>query len=138
MTALSADANYSRRGAPGKNEFGYPVAAGEKVWRNSLIAVNAAGAIVRVQTAGAAAIIGLADRALDNSASAAVSSVAVVGLKGTYAIPVTSATAANIGATVYATDDATLGLVNTGGTLLAAGTLVGIEGGQTYVNMIGS
>jgi hypothetical protein len=134
--ALTADANCSRRGQPGRNEFGYPVAAGEKVFRNSIVAVNAAGDIVRVQTAGAAQIVGLADHFLDNSGSASVSTSQVVGLKGTFALTVPSATAANINATVYASDDSTLTL--TAGTLLAAGTLVGIENGQTYVQMIGS
>jgi uncharacterized membrane protein (DUF2068 family) len=134
--ALTADAAYQRRGLPGRNEFGYPVAAGEKVFRGSIIAVNAAGAVVRVQTAGAVQIIGLADHFLDNSGSASVSTDRVVGLKGTYALTVPSATAANINATVYASDDNTLTL--TQGTLLAAGVLVGIEGGQTFVQMIGS
>ena len=137
MAALTKGANYPRRGAPhSAREFGYAVAAGEKVFRGSHIAINAAGNLVRVQTSGAAVYLGLADRDLDKSASSAVSADKVVALKGCYGIAVPSASFANIGATVYAADDGTLTL--TAGSLLAAGTIAGIEAGLTFVNIAGS
>lgn len=138
MAALTKGQNYPRRGAPhSAREFGYPVAAGEKVFRGSFIALNSSGNIVRVQTSGAAVFIGIADRDLDNSASAAVSTDKVVGLKGVYGIAVPAASFSNIGATVYASDDGTLTLTQSG-SLLTAGTISGIEAGLTYVTLAGS
>ena len=134
--ALLAGVNLDRRGPPPAGGFGYPVAAGERVFKGGVVAVNAAGSLQRVQTAGSLVIVGIAHRDLDNTAGAAVSDIKVEALKGIYSLTVPSATAANINAAVFATDDATLTLTQSG-SLLAAGTLVGIESGQTYVKMIG-
>ena len=135
MSALTADALYPRRGAPRHNEFGYSVAASEKVYRGSLVAINAAGTMQRIQTSGSVAFLGMAGQRLDNTGSASASSAKIEALKGTWGIPVPSATAANINANVYATDDGTLTL--TAGSNLLVGTLVGIEGGLTYVSLLG-
>ena len=137
--ALTAGFPVARRGASRGNDFGYPVAAGEKVYRGGICALTPAGAIVRPQTAGATIAAGVADRDLDNTASAAVSSIAVVALRGCFALTVPAATPANIGAPVYATDDGTLTLtLPTTGFTAAIGTLSGIDNGQTYVLMAGS
>lgn len=139
MTALIAELNLLRRGVPpsGTN-FGYPVAAGEKVYKGSIVGVNAAGGLQRPQTAGTVALVGVADRSLDNTASAAVSTISVEAQRGVYKMPVASASFGNIGGTVYAADDGTLYLTN-GGTLgfLPFGTIVGIEAGATYVKVNG-
>ena len=138
--ALSADALYTRRGsAKPHNEFGYPVAPGEKIYRGALIGVNASSQIVRLQDSEVACI-GLADRQLDNSTSSAPSAISVVGLKGTWQITVPSAAPANIGAPVYASDDATVTLTQNGAApfLPQIGTLVGIENGNTFVAIAGS
>ena len=138
MTALTGDIKLNRRGVESsRNEFAYQVAAGEVVWRNSLIALNAAGNVVRVQTAGAAVFLGVSSKQIDNRTGAAVSADRVIGQKGTWAIVVPGATPANIGATVYAADDGTLALVNSGG-LLTVGVLTGIDGGKTYISLAGS
>jgi hypothetical protein len=138
MTALTKDVLVNRRGnARTHNEFAYPVKAGEIVYRGSLVALTGAGAIVRVQTAGAAVFLGVSDRFLDNTASAAVSVDKVTPQKGTMALTVPSATAANVGAAIYATDDGTVTLTNSG-SLLTVGTLAGIDAGQTYVAIAGS
>jgi hypothetical protein len=135
--ALTADVLYNRRGQPGRNEFGYPLAPGEIVYRGSLVAVNASGQLQRIQTSGSVAFVGMADRQLSNVGNAsALSTPPVTALKGTWGIAVPSATAANINATVYATDDNTLTL--TAGSNLAVGSLVGIENGLTYVQFTGS
>ncbi len=137
--ALTAGFPVARRGTSRGNDFGYPVAAGEKVFRGGICALTAAGAIVRPQTAGALIPAGVADRDLDNTASAAVSSISVVPQRGCFALTVPGATAANIGASVYATDDGTLTLAVPGAGFIAAiGTLSGIDNGQTYVLMAGS
>lgn len=135
MAALTADANYSRRGPPAAGEFGYPLAPGEKVFRGSLVGVNSSGQMIRLQTSTPVAFVGVADRFLDNTAGAAALSVPpVTALKGTWSLTVPAATVSNLHAAVYATDDGTLTL--TAGSNLQVGTLVGIEGGQTYVKII--
>jgi hypothetical protein len=136
MTALAKDAIYPRRGAPGRNEFGYAVAIGEKVFRGSLVAINAAGTMQRIQTASSLAFLGMSAQQLDNTSGAVASAVKIEALKGTWGIPVPAATSANINANVYCTDDGTLTL--TVGSNLLVGILVGIEGGLTYVQFTGS
>jgi hypothetical protein len=136
--ALTGDAKYIRRGAAlNRNEFGYPVAPGEQVYVNSMVGLNAAGQLQRIQTAGTIVFLGLANQNVNNVGLTAAGPT-VVGLKGSWKMVVPTAAFSNIGATVYASDDSTLSLVNTGGTLLVAGTLAGIEGGNTYVNLAGS
>lgn len=136
--ALTQDTTHIRRGAAAnRNEFGYPVAPGEQVYRGSLIALNAAGQAQRIQTAGSVVFLGLCNQDVNNVGQSAPGAT-VIGQKGGWKLTVPSATFSNIGATVYAVDDGTLSLTNTGGTLLVAGTLAGIEGGNTYVNLAGS
>lgn len=132
--ALSADARYARRGSGGaNNEFGYPVLAGETIYLGSVVGVNSAGTVQRMQTSGTEALsLGLADR----NVNSLTSGVTVVILKGTWRIPVPSATAANIGAAVYVTDDGTFTLSSSSSVLF--GTLAGIDGGATYVRINGS
>lgn len=134
--ALTSGIAINRRGPPSRNEFGYPVAAGEQIWRGSLCAVNAAGSLQRMQTSGSVAFVGMSEQDFSNVGSATVSAQKIVVRKGTWALTVTGATAANINAPVYASDDGTLTL--TAGSLLQVGTLAGIENGQTYVNLLGS
>jgi len=112
MTALTQDFIPNRRGAPPQaGIFGYPIAPGEKVYRGSAMAVNASGQAQRIQTAGSLAFIGLAERAYDNTASAAAGP-AIEGMKGTYALTVSGASFANINQNVYASDDGTYTLAN--------------------------
>ena len=135
--ALSAGINRDRRGPePVAGAFGYGVKAAAKVWRGSFVAVNSSGAMVLIGAGDASQFVGLADRDLDNTAGGATSAEKVIALKGTYAITVPSATHANINAIVYATDDNTATL--TASTNLPIGTLAGIEGGQTFVKLLGS
>ncbi|MDA8049970.1 MAG: hypothetical protein M0002_08190 [Rhodospirillales bacterium] len=137
--ALTAGFNIARRGPGGRNDFGYPVAPGEQIWRGGIVCVNASGQLQRIQTSGSVAAAGVAAQDFSNVGNAAASVTQVVGMRGTYALTVPAATASNIGANVYATDDATLTLtVPATGFTGAIGTLVGIDGGQTYVQMVGS
>lgn len=138
MTALTGDLKLNRRGSESsRNQFAYPVAAGEVVWRGSLIALNSAGNVVRVQTSGALIFLGVANKQIDNRTGSAVSADRVVGQKGTWQLVVPAATVSNINATVYASDDQTLTLTNSG-SLLTVGTLAGIEASKTFVSIAGS
>jgi hypothetical protein len=135
--ALSAGVALARRGPPNQGtEFGYPVAPGEQIWRGGVVGVNASGQLQRIQTSGTVAGFGVASKDYSNVGNASASTVSVVAMKGCWALTVPSATTANIGAAVYASDDNTLTL--TAGSLHQVGILAGIEGGQTYVQMIGS
>ena len=134
--ALAADANIPRRGNRGRSIFGYPVAPGEKVYRGSAVALNAAGQLQRVQTAGSVVIVGLSEQFFDNTASATASTQLVVAEPGTYALNVTGATPSVIHAPVYASDDNTFTM--TAGSLLQIGVLAGIESGQDYVMTTGA
>lgn len=138
MSALTANVSRDRRGPPGHGTFGYPVAAGEKVYAGSLLGITSGGNVQRFQTSGSVAFVGMADRALDNSSGAAASDVKVEALRGTYQITVPSAVPADINKTVYVTTDNDVTLTNTGGTLTACGTLAGIESGKTYVKLLGA
>jgi hypothetical protein len=133
--ALTAGTNVVRRGRSPAGEFGYPVAPGERVFRNGLVGINASGQMQRIQTAGCVAFLGVADRDLDNTASSAASGTSVIAQRGIFGLVVPSAAPANINAAVYASDDNTLTLTQNGAApyLLQAGHLSGIEGGLTYI-----
>lgn len=137
--ALSAGFNLSRRGArAGRSDFGYPAAPGVTIWRGGIMGLNAAGQLQPIQTAATVSFAGVAERDYNNAGNASAGPT-VVASRESYALTVPGATYANIGAPVYATDDATLTLtVPTSGFEGAIGTLVGIEGGQTYVLMAGA
>ena len=137
MAALTQGITPARRGAPpNAGIFGGPVAPGETIWRGGIICWNASGQLQRLQTAGSVSFAGMASKDYNNSASAAAASVGMEALKGVFALTVPSATPANINASVYATDDATLTL--TASTNMLVGTLAGIENGQTYVKLLGT
>jgi hypothetical protein len=135
--ALTASLIVTRRGPRKGSAFGYPVAPGEKIFSGGLVCVNAAGQLVRLQTAGAVAFVGMAQSAYDNSGSAAAGPI-VVAANDSFALAVPSATPSNINAKVYATDDATLTLTApTSGFEGVVGYLEGIDNGQTYVALAG-
>lgn len=142
--ALTGDLVLTRRGgAVNRNEFGYPVAAGEVVYRGGLVGLNAAGNIQRIQTTangGVVVLLGLSDRTLDNTQSAIPSATLVVPSKGSWGLSVPNATPSNIGAAVYAVDDGTVTLTQNAAApfLLQAGVLSGIEAGATFVTISGS
>ena len=140
MAALTADIIPLRRGAePTRNTFGYPIAPGEKVFRGSIVGINAAGQIQRAQTAGTVILLGLSNLNYDNTGSAVPGPI-IVPMKGTWGLVVPAATPSNIQQAVYATDDATCTLASTTGSLanLALGTLAGLDNGLTFVSIQGS
>jgi hypothetical protein len=108
--ALTQGVRINRLGPPAHGSFGYQVAPGEQVWRGSIVALNTAGYLQRVQTAGSVVVVGLCSQDYNNTASAAASADYVQVERGWWAIPVAGARAANINQPVYATDDATVTL----------------------------
>lgn len=135
--ALTQGISPIRRGTPeSRGQFGYPLTAGEKVWRGSLVGLTAAFTLQRIQTAGCVAFAGMAEQTYDNSASASPSAQRIVALKGTYGLTVPGVAGASVNAPVYATDDNTLTLINSG-SLLQAGILAGVENSQTFVKLVG-
>ena len=108
--ALTQGTKIYRLGPPSQGSFGYQVAAGEQVWRGSIVALNTAGYLQRVQTAGSVVVVGLCGQDYNNTASAAVSPDYVTVERGWWNIAVPGAKAANINQPVYATDDSTVTL----------------------------
>ena len=123
--ALTANVKVARRGPPGRGSFGYQVAAGEKIWGGGAVALNAAGTLQRVQTAGSLVAVGLATRDYDNSASAAISPDWVEVERGYFMLPVTGATPSLVDQNVYATDDNTFTMSVPGGGSLAPTAVAG-------------
>ncbi|HEV2501613.1 MAG TPA: hypothetical protein VGV39_00970 [Mesorhizobium sp.] len=110
--------------------FGYPVKGGVRLFRKSIVAVTAAGLAVPAGTAGAVAVVGLADGRVDNR-DGADGDTKVCAERGCFGLTLAVAFA-DIGKPVYATDDATITLDGTGGKLLV-GKIVGIGEGSTWV-----
>jgi hypothetical protein len=135
--ALAKNIAVSRRGPRRGDSFVYPAAPNEVIYTGGLFGVNAAGQAVRIQTSGIVAFVGIADNGVNNVGNAAAGPN-VVGLNDTYALTVPGATFANINQPVYATDDNTLTLTAPStGFEGKIGWLVGIENGQTYVEVKG-
>jgi hypothetical protein len=135
--ALTQGVKIDRRGPPSAGSYGYLVAPGEQVWRGSIVALNAAGQIQRVQTAGSVVIVGICSRDYSNVGNASASPDYVVVERGRWAFSPTGIAADSIGASVYATDDSTTTLASGGGALLF-GVVDGIDQGTPYVFVVGS
>lgn len=132
--AMTKNAPVSLRAGTG---FGYNVAAGVHVYEGALLMLTAAKTLQRIQDASGVAFAGVADRELDNSANAGASSGFVVARRGiVIKLPVPTAGAANIGAAVYATDDATATLSSASGANPQIGFLAGFEAGATWVRIL--
>lgn len=100
--------------------------------------VNAAGQMVRPQTAGAVAFVEIAQSSLSNVGNAAASTQYVEAWCDEYYFPVPAATPANINAPVYATDDNTLTLAAPGSGFEArVGSLIGFDNGNAIVDFRG-
>jgi hypothetical protein len=135
---LSNNAKLPIRTGP---NFGYNVAAGAHVYAGSMLAIDANSNVEPVSAGGTLTFAGVSDRELNNSGSGAASTGFVVAQRDIVAkVPVSAVgtntiTGANIGAKVYALDDASCTLGSTtvvGGatlTLLNVGILAGLENG---------
>jgi hypothetical protein len=132
--ALTSNLPFAQRAGTG---FGYNVAAGIHVYAGALLMFNSAMTLQRIQDTGGVAFAGVALRELDNSANSAASTALLVAERGIVVkLPVSGAVAANIGAAVYATDDATATLSSASGANPQIGFLAGFEGGSTWVRIM--
>ncbi len=111
--------------------YGYPLAAGAQLFKNAIVAVTAGLEAVPAGHANEVALIGLNELSVDNSTGAAGDQNCKL-LRGVFKMPVAGATAANIGATVYALDDETLQLTNAGGEL-PFGTIEAIDAEGVWI-----
>ena len=133
--ALTGNIAPARRGYSRGAAFGYPIAPGEVIYTGGLTGINASGQAQRIQTAGTVAFIGLAQGGASNVGNSAAGNT-VVGQMDCYRLTVPSATVANIGAPVYATDDNTLTLTKpSAGFEGVVGYLAGIDSGATWVEL---
>lgn len=143
--ALSADRKIDWRLSPRRIGFAYPVAAGYRVFRNSLVTILQNGTLVPAGTASppspAVRVEGLAEHMQDNTATGTMLPPEIAGPapvlcnKGSFALPFDVApTAAALGAPVYAIDDQTVSLSSNSGARLQAGVLDGFDtNGTPYV-----
>ena len=107
--ALTQGTKRWRLGTPSNGSFGYQVAPGEQVWRGSIVALNGAGTLQRVQTAGSVAVVGLAAVDYSNVGNSAASPDYVQVDRGWWNLPLPGTPgAANVNQPVYATDDNTV------------------------------
>lgn len=118
--ALTQGTKRYRLGTPSNGSFGYPVAPGEWVWRGSIVGLNAACQLQRVQTAGTVVVVGLADRDYSNVGNSGPSSDYVQADRGWWNLPLAGVGPANINQPVYATDDNTLSLTPATGAVAGA------------------
>lgn len=114
------------------DRFGYPVAAGVRIFGCSFLAITLAGFVVPAGTAGAVAIVGLAEERVDNR-DGADGDLHVEALRGCFGV-IFAATFADIGRQVFAVDDQTLSFDGAGGRLLV-GTVAGIGDGRTWIDI---
>ncbi len=112
--------------------FGYPVKAGIRFFGRAIVAVTAAGLAVPAGNASAVAIVGVAEFHVDNR-DGVDGDQTVTAIRDVRGFEF-EADFADIGAAVYATDDATLTLDDTD-TPLKLGTIVGISDGRTWVSV---
>jgi hypothetical protein len=108
--ALTANKKLLRRGPPTQGAFGYQVAPGEQIWGGGIVALNSAGTLQRVQTAGSVVVVGLASKDYSNVGNASPSQDYVGVERGWWQMAVPGATPADIDEPVYATADDTLTL----------------------------
>lgn len=116
----------------GGTRFGYPVKAGVRLFGRALVALTAAKFAVPAGTAGAVAIVGIAELHTDNR-DGADGDMLVTALRDVRGFEF-EATPADIGKAVYAVDDATISLDNTGGKL-KVGIIAGLGDGRTWVSV---
>ncbi len=126
--ALSANVKYPERMDP--CEFGGLVASGTHVYFGALVGWDASGNIVPLQASTCVAFAGIAGAERDNTSGTELRPLGV--RKGVWGLTVSGATPANIGATIYASDDNTVALGN-----LSAATAAK-SGGNTGTGTFGT
>ena len=115
--------------------YGYGVKGGARIFARTIVALTAAGFAVPAGTAGAVVIAGVASHHADNREGLDGDGKLRCD-KGVFPFAFDAAPAfTDIGKAVYAVDDDTVSLDNSGGTRLRAGTLDGIEDGKAWIRI---
>ncbi|MCD2176450.1 hypothetical protein [Rhizobium sp. C1] len=121
---MAASNDVDRRTRNGE-ELSFPAAAATLYYGGTIVAVTAAGVAVKPDNGSAVVCVGWNKHRVDNSAGIA-GDMQVRVSKKPILIPLAGATAANIGASVYAIDDNTFSLTNPGGKLVC-GTIFAVD-----------
>ena len=122
MTALAQAYDARRRDGA---LIAYPVAAGGRVFKGSLVAVAASGLAVPAADAAGLTFVGVAYEEGDNRNGAAGARTVRVLKTGVYTYPKTGASLTDMGKAVFAVDDGTVSTAATGSSV-AAGVVVGV------------
>ncbi len=129
---MTASADIRRKWRNG-DAYGYPVLAGVRIFGGSVLGVTAALAAVPAGHADCVAIVGFASEAIDNR-DGTTGDRLIEARKGVTNIPLSGATAADIGKKVYASADDTFTL--TAGALLAVGTIDAIDADGVWLKTL--
>lgn len=135
MAAATQDLSIPQRSTSvsSRSSYGYPLKGGVRVFKRTIVGITAAKVAVPAGTTGCVALIGLADRNVDNREG--LDGDRLVKLdKGVFLMPFPAATPADIGATVFALDDQTLQLTNANGAL-RLGTIEAIDAEGVWISI---
>ncbi|MBB4955563.1 putative RecA/RadA family phage recombinase [Agrobacterium vitis] len=113
--------------------YGFPVLGGVRIYGGSMIGVTANLAAVPAAHASCVALVGFAEEAVDNR-DGSTGDKLINACKGVTSIPLSDATPADIGKTVYASADDTFTLV--AGSLLKAGIIDAIDADGVWLKTI--
>lgn len=130
--AATDDIRTRRKPGPGRS-YGYPVLAGVKIYGGTVAGITANREAVPAGHPSAVSLLGFAEQRADNTGGANGDQVVNIE-KDVRLIPLAGATAANIGATVYASADDTFTL--TAGSLLAIGTIDAIDADGVWLKTL--
>lgn len=130
--AATDDIRALRKPGPDRS-YAYPVLAGVVIFGGTAVGVTANLEAVPAGHASAVKLMGFADQRVDNRDGATGDVYARIE-RGVRQIPLAGATAANIGATVYASADDTFTL--NAGSLLAIGTIDAIDAEGVWLNTL--
>lgn len=131
--AATYDRSLQLRGGSDRASYGYRPAQGVRIFRNAIVAVTANLEAVPAGHADAVAVVGVAEGGMDNRTGEANDRFVYVR-RGVFRLDMETATAANINAPVFASDDDTLLLTNENGEL-QVGTIDAIDAEGVWVNV---
>jgi hypothetical protein len=130
MAALTAERNTPTMGASGF-KASYPVAAATKIYKGSLVALDASGNLIPGAVATTLTSCGIALETADNSAGAAAAINCEVQEAVARFVNSNSMTKAAIGNLVYYVDDQSVTSVSTGASI--AGVCVQVDSSGVWV-----
>jgi hypothetical protein len=138
MAAATTERKTQRLATRGPGGFrNFSVAAGVKCFEGTLAALNAAGFVQPATTATGLKLVGVFDETVDNTDGANGDKRAEVRKDGAFGFDSAGAADAidggDIGATVYAVDDQTVGLTSASSSRSEAGKVYDVKNGQIFI-----